>query len=77
MSSVHHHEEKKMPNERKVLPKALHTVTVLVRVARALQPANPHASNGGLVRLAIIALGYTDAADPHGLLESALKQMEA
>lgn len=52
----------------KTLPKSLHTVTVLVNLARHL----------GSVDAALTVLGYGEgtAEDPHQLAVAALKQME-
>lgn len=57
------------------IPKSLHTVTVLVRLARLLARLHPHATHEGLVGLAVIELGYVAAADTHGLAAAALKVM--
>ena len=61
----------------KPLAKSLHTVTVIVRVAKALRPLHPNSTPEQQVELALMVLGYVDAADPYGLAQAALKQLEA
>ena len=60
----------------KPLPKSLHTVTAIVRVARFIYnegcPSRPEA-----IADAIDILGYRGAADPYGLAAASLKQMTA
>ncbi len=56
----------------KPLAKSLHTVSVIVRVARYLLD---DAGVEQAVANAIDVLGYHDAPDPYGLAAAALKQM--
>ena len=58
----------------KPLAKSLHTVTVLVRVAKALNRDNVW-SNGMALDLALDALGLADLPDSYGLAAQALKQL--
>jgi hypothetical protein len=60
----------------KTLPKSLHTVTVLVNVARHLQRTNNETRHSA-VTSAMILLGYsyTDTADPYGLAARAVKEL--
>lgn len=57
----------------KSIPKSLHTVSVLVNVARVyISHGNiPQAALG----MAVKALGYQDAEDPQDLYSKALKQL--
>lgn len=57
------------------LPKSLHTVKVLARVARAIRPMHPHATPEGLIGLGLLALGYVEFTDDYGLRAAALKQL--
>lgn len=61
----------------KPIPKSLHTVTVLVRVATHLR--DHHVSNADAVAAALDLLGYTDTNQPdtHGVVAAALKIMDA
>lgn len=59
----------------KPLAKSLHTVTVLVRVAKALN-RNSIWSNGMAIDLALEALGLADMPDTYGLAAAALKQLD-
>lgn len=52
----------------KDVAKSLHTVTVLVQVARA---------NGGNLDLAMTILGLAGRPDPYGLKAAALKQLKS
>jgi hypothetical protein len=61
----------------KPLPKSLHTVTVIVRVAKALRPLHPHATAEGLAGIALLALGYVLTDDPYGLERAAIAQLQA
>ena len=58
----------------KPLAKSLHTVTVLVRVAKALNRDQVW-SNDMAVYLALEALGLTDMPDTYGLTAAAVKQL--
>lgn len=58
----------------KPLAKSLHTVTVLVRVAKALNRDQVW-SNGMAVDLALEALGLADMPDSYGLAAQAVKQL--
>ena len=59
---------------QKTMPKSLHTVTVLVRVAALFQRYENCAAEEAL-DLALIQLGYGAAPDDYGLAASALKQL--
>ena len=59
----------------KTLAKSLHTVTVIVRVARLMRKLRS-TSNEVAVTHALELLGYHDAADPYGLAAAALKQLD-
>lgn len=54
------------------LPKSLHTVTVLVAVARELPYSEPRES----VARALAVLGYNNASDTYGLAAKAVRQLE-
>ncbi len=60
----------------KQIPKSLHTITVLARVARLVKPQHPNASDEQLIAIAAIELGYVDAADPYMLKFKALKALQ-
>jgi hypothetical protein len=51
------------------LPKSLHTVTVLVNVARVLRAPTETAESA--VSRALIVLGYADTPDAYGLADKA------
>lgn len=57
------------------LPKSLHTVTVLVTMARMLQNSGEYPTAYGALCRAADLLGYTVAMDTYGLLQQALKKM--
>lgn len=61
----------------KSLPKSLHTVTVLVNVARIMLGTDQADTREQAINIALRSLGYGDAEDPYGLREKALKQMGA
>lgn len=61
----------------KNLPKSLHTVTVLVRVARHLKGQAPFMTWEYAVEVALTVLGYGIAPDPYHLKLAALKQLES
>jgi hypothetical protein len=58
----------------KPLAKSLHTVTVLVRVARDIQ-ARQHMANDDAVTYALNLLGLADMPDVYGLALQAEKQL--
>lgn len=62
----------------KPLPKSLHTVTVLVRMAEAYRETVDWGSLSAreAVEQVLADLGKDDIPDDHGLIEAALKQME-
>ena len=59
----------------KPLAKSLHTVTVLVRVARLLLKQNLACSHVDALIEALDALGLADSPDTYGLIDQALKQL--
>lgn len=59
----------------KPLAKSLHTVTVLVRVARDIQSRKPELSSFGAVYAALDILGLGDLDDDHALAMQAIKQL--
>lgn len=64
----------------KPIPKALHTITVLVRIASSLGPIfgiDPLESNRQCVDKAMEILGYDLASDPHGLGDQAIAKLNA
>lgn len=64
----------------KPIPKALHTVTVLVRIANSLGPLfeiERQESNRQCVHKAMEIIGYDWATDPHGLGDAAIAKMNA
>lgn len=68
-------------NQKRKLPKSLHTVTVLVRVAEMEKSeADCHGegpiSHETAIRCALITLGLDELDDVYGLAASALKQLE-
>jgi transcription termination factor NusB len=58
----------------KPLPKSLHTVTAIVRVARYIMAKHPTPANIAVAE-AVEVLGYYGASDPHALAAAALKQL--
>ena len=61
----------------KPIAKSLHTVTVLVRVAKLIQALdNGGYSNHYAVGKAMIALGLQDQPDEYNLLDAAIKQLD-
>lgn len=60
----------------KPVAKSLHTVTVIVQVARLHQRLN-NETRDSAVTSAMIALGLHDRPDPYGLRDAALKQLQA
>lgn len=59
----------------KPIAKSLHTVTVLVRVARLLLKHNIASSPAEGVVLALMELGLAGGEDPYTLAAAALKQL--
>ena len=66
----------------KILPKSLHTVTVLVNIAKLSHESDTSQASSSCIAHALNTLGYDDAvfainnphaADPHGLATKALK----
>lgn len=66
----------------KPIPKSLHTVTVLVKLARYLKAASPRVSVpprswDSWLDAALMLLDYSKTPDTHELRAAALKQLEA
>ena len=59
------------------LPKSLHTITAIVRVARHRLESGtmPSPTHENAVGEAVIILGYGNAADPDGLAVKAIAQL--
>ena len=57
------------------LPKSLHTVTVLVAVARLFLAQAPHYNAFGAVHAALQSLGYTEEQDTYSLTQQAIKKL--
>jgi hypothetical protein len=71
-----------MSTEQKPFAKSLHTISVLVRVARLLQQLGPYTPDGRPTnaragQLAKAELGHADKPDTYDLCAAALKQMDA
>ena len=65
------------PPSGKPLAKSLHTVTVLVRVARLIQATDSSGySNHWAIDKALAALGLAGMPDTYGLAAAALKQLD-
>jgi hypothetical protein len=66
-----------MPKNEKPVAKSLHTITVIVQVARLHKTINSHAaaSNESAITLAMVTLGLAGRADPYGLAAAAAKQL--
>ena len=60
----------------KPLPKSLHTVTVLVRMARLIEQYEPNIPWSEAVATVLIEMGLNDKPDTYGLKQAALKQLE-
>ena len=58
-----------------LLPKSLHTVTVLVRVARDIRTRDRTATPRQAVNEARFLLGLNDKFDQYGLLDAAVRQL--
>lgn len=70
-----------MSTRTKTLTKSLHTVSVIVNVARYMLASSASVARSSnpeqqAVDAALRVLGYGDAADPYGLATTALKQLE-
>ena len=61
----------------KPLAKSLHTVTVLVRVARDIMSRNPTLSAFGAIHAALDLLGLGDMPDDYALANQAYKKLRA
>ena len=57
------------------VPKSLHTVTVLITMAKLIQETRPHYTKEDAVYKALETLGYTSTADHYGLALQALKKL--
>lgn len=71
-----------MTTEAKPFAKSLHTVSVLVKVARLLQQVGPYTpdgrpSNERAIELAKAELGHADKPDTYDLCGQALKLLNA
>ena len=58
-----------------MIPKSLHTVTVLVTMARYMKAFTPGGSDSYYVHLAVSTLGYVDESDTYSLIHQAIKKM--
>jgi hypothetical protein len=58
-----------------MIPKSLHTVTVLVQLTRHLQSMQPGCPIEACLFKALDILGYIDAPDVHSLVAQALKKL--
>lgn len=58
-----------------MIPKSLHTVTVLVAVARLLRERNPDCNWNDAVYYARVSLGYADSPDLYGLCAQAVAKL--
>ncbi len=61
----------------KPVPKSLHTVTVILQVARLRIQQDPDLLPTDAIRLATVTLGLAEREDPYGLAAAALKQLIA
>lgn len=60
-----------------MIPKSLHTVSVLVAVATELKKhAHSQFTAADLVDAAAVTLGYAEAADVYGLKAAAVRKLE-
>lgn len=59
----------------KPIAKSLHTITVLVRVARDIKARHPERDTFSAVYAALDLLGLGDMPDDHGLVSATLKQL--
>ena len=60
----------------KPLAKSLHTVTVLVRVAKDIQARHPERDRFSAIDAALELLGLADMYDDYGLAAQAFKQLD-
>jgi len=58
-----------------MIPKSLHTVTVIVQLTKHLHAAKPQFPVETSLFKALDILGYIDAPDVHGLTLQALKKL--
>lgn len=58
-----------------MIPKSLHTVTVIVAIARELAALGSRPQHGDHVADAVAVLGYVDAPDAYGLADKARKAL--
>jgi len=58
-----------------LVPKSLHTVTVLVTLAKLIKETRPHYTSEDAVYKALDTLGYASTADHYGLALQALKKL--
>lgn len=65
-----------MSTKSATLAKSLHTVSVLVAVARKLATIHDNLSPRSLIDEALAVLGYDGADDPHGLAAKAVAQLQ-
>ncbi len=65
-----------MARNNKTLAKSLHTVSVIVNVARREMDLNPAQTWSGAVDQAFYVLGYKRSEDPYLLGGVALRQLE-
>jgi hypothetical protein len=63
-----------MPKNEKPVAKSLHTITVIVQVAKLHQQRFNETKESALTS-ALIVLGLNDRADPYGLAAAAAKQL--
>jgi hypothetical protein len=61
-----------MTTETKPVAKSLHTITVLVQVARLIGRHEPEFTPQGCVNAAMRELGLANRPDPYGLADRAL-----
>lgn len=64
-----------MTQEAKAVAKSLHTITVIVQVARLHMESNGQDKTAG-VAAAMETLGLANRPDPYGLAEKALRMMD-
>lgn len=65
-----------MPKSPANLPKSLHTVTVLVRVATHLADIGQADSPSDAVEAALDLLGYSETPDTYALADAACRQLD-
>lgn len=59
----------------RTLPKSLHTVSVIVAVAKLFLVSAPHYNAYGAVHAALQALGYKEEEDIYSLTQQAIKKL--